>query len=193
MRRRKSARSGRTSAGLRSQDFGVVDGVGFMCSSWRRPRACDQYEDWNGIFDFLEESRRTMEWLNYHHLRYFWTVANLGSLRKASEKLRVSQPSISAQLRSLQQALGEKLFQRRGRNLVLTEMGQLVHGYAEAIFSLGRKCSAASKASGEPADAVECRHHRRRTRSWWRGKFCARLSITNRRCRLSVTKTASAT
>ena len=80
-----------------------------------------------------------MEWLNYHHLRYFWTVANLGSLRKASEKLRVSQPSISAQLKSLQQALGEKLFQRRGRNLVLTEMGQLVHGYADAIFSLGQE------------------------------------------------------
>ncbi|MEO5717430.1 MAG: LysR family transcriptional regulator [Chthoniobacterales bacterium] len=80
-----------------------------------------------------------MEWLNYHHLRYFWTVASLGSLRKASEKLHVSQPSISAQLRSLQEALGEKLFQRRGRNLVLTEMGQLVHGYAEAIFSLGEE------------------------------------------------------
>lgn len=80
-----------------------------------------------------------MDWLNYHHLRYFWTVANLGSLRKASEKLRVSQPSISAQLQSLQQALGEKLFQRRGRNLVLTEMGQLVQGYADAIFSLGQE------------------------------------------------------
>ena len=80
-----------------------------------------------------------MEWLNYHHLRYFWTVANLGSLRQASEKLRVSQPAISAQLQSLQQALGEKLFQRRGRNLVLTEMGQLVHGYADAIFSLGQE------------------------------------------------------
>ena len=80
-----------------------------------------------------------MEWLNYHHLRYFWTVATLGSLRKASEKLGVSQPSISAQLRSLQDALGEKLFQRHGRNLVLTEMGQLVHGYAEAIFSLGQE------------------------------------------------------
>lgn len=80
-----------------------------------------------------------MDWLNYHHLRYFWMVANVGSLRKASEKLRVSQPSISAQLQSLQQALGEELFQRRGRNLVLTEMGQLVHGYADAIFSLGQE------------------------------------------------------
>jgi LysR family transcriptional activator of nhaA len=78
----------------------------------------------------MEESYDAMEWLNYHHLRYFWTVANLGSLRKASEKLHVSQPSISAQLQALQKALGEDLFQRRGRNLVLTEMGQLVHGYA---------------------------------------------------------------
>jgi LysR family transcriptional activator of nhaA len=87
----------------------------------------------------MEEFQDVMEWLNYHHLRYFWTVANLGSLRQASEKLHVSQPSISAQLQTLQKALGEDLFQRRGRNLVLTEMGQLVHGYAEAIFSLGQE------------------------------------------------------
>lgn len=80
-----------------------------------------------------------MEWLNYHHLRYFWTVATTGSLRKASEKLRVSQPSISAQIRALQQSLDEELFQRRGRNLVLTEMGHLVFGYAEAIFALGQE------------------------------------------------------
>ncbi len=80
-----------------------------------------------------------MEWLNYHHLRYFWTTAKEGSLRRASEILRVSQPSISAQLQALQRSLGEDLFRRNGRSLVLTEMGQLVFGYADEIFSLGQE------------------------------------------------------
>ena len=66
-----------------------------------------------------------MEWLNFHHLRYFWTVARKGGVRKAADELHVSQPSISAQLRLLEDSLGEKLFKRSGRNLVLTEMGQL--------------------------------------------------------------------
>ena len=48
-----------------------------------------------------------MEWLNYHHLRYFWTVAKEGSLKKAGEKLRVSQPSISTQIAELEEVLGE--------------------------------------------------------------------------------------
>jgi len=78
-----------------------------------------------------------MEWLNYHHLLYFWTVAREGSIRRASEKLCVSQPSICAQLRTLEEALGERLFRRCGRKLVMTETGQLVYGYAEEIFSLG--------------------------------------------------------
>lgn len=80
-----------------------------------------------------------MEWLNYHHLRYFWTVAKEGSLRKASEKLHVSQPSMSAQIQTLQQSLGENLFRRSGRSLVLTEMGRVVYGYADEIFSLGQE------------------------------------------------------
>lgn len=80
-----------------------------------------------------------MEWLNYHHLLYFWTVAKEGGLRKASEKLHVSQPSISAQVSALEKALGEKLFRRSGRTNVLTETGQVVLDYAEDIFSLGRE------------------------------------------------------
>jgi LysR family transcriptional activator of nhaA len=80
-----------------------------------------------------------MDWLNYHHLRYFWTVAKEGSLRKASEKLHVSQPSISAQLQALQQSVGEQLFRRSGRSLALTEMGRVVFGYADEIFSLGQE------------------------------------------------------
>ena len=84
-----------------------------------------------------------MDWLNYHHLLYFWTVAKEGGLRLASEKLKVSQPSISAQVHALEEALGEKLFQRKGRSLELTEMGQFAFGYAEEIFSLGTEFIAA--------------------------------------------------
>ncbi len=78
-----------------------------------------------------------MEWLNYHHLLYFRTVAKEGSLRKASEKLHVSQSSISAQVSALEAALGEKLFRPSGRTKVLTEMGRVVMGYADDISSLG--------------------------------------------------------
>jgi LysR family transcriptional regulator, transcriptional activator of nhaA len=86
-----------------------------------------------------------MEWLNYHHLRYFWTVARKGGVRKAAEELHVSQPSISAQLRLLEESLGQKLFRRSGRSLVLTETGQLVLNYADEIFSAGRELMNAVK------------------------------------------------
>jgi len=80
-----------------------------------------------------------MEWLNYHHLLYFWTVAREGSVSKAAEKLRLSQPTISAQVRVLEGALGERLFQRLGRTLVLTDVGRLVYRYADEIFGIGRE------------------------------------------------------
>jgi len=80
-----------------------------------------------------------MDWLNYHHLRYFWTVAREGGLRRAAEKLNVSPPSISAQVRELEAALGEKLFRRSGRGNVLTEAGQVALRYADEIFSLGKE------------------------------------------------------
>ena len=66
-----------------------------------------------------------MTWLNYHHLRYFWTVAREGGISKAATTLRLSQPTISAQLKSLDEALGERLFQRRCLVLVLTDVGRL--------------------------------------------------------------------
>jgi LysR family transcriptional activator of nhaA len=78
-----------------------------------------------------------MEFLNYHHLRYFWAVAREGGLRKASDALNVSQPTISAQVAALENVLGEKLFSRNSRGLTLTETGQLALGYAEEIFALG--------------------------------------------------------
>lgn len=80
-----------------------------------------------------------MEWLNYHHLLYFWVVAREGSLSRASEKLRLAHPTVSGQIRALEEALGEKLFARSGRKLVLTEMGRTVYRYADEIFSLGRE------------------------------------------------------
>lgn len=83
--------------------------------------------------------------LNYHHLRYFWAVAREGSLRKAAEKLRVSQPSICTQIKLLESALGQNLFKPSGRSLALTDFGQLVYGYAEEIFTLGSELLKTSK------------------------------------------------
>ena len=78
-----------------------------------------------------------MEWLNYHHLRYFYFVAKEASLARAAAKLHVSQPSISEQIRELELALGERLFRREGRKNKLTDAGQVVFHYAEEIFLLG--------------------------------------------------------
>jgi LysR family transcriptional activator of nhaA len=97
-----------------------------------------------------------MEWLNYHHLLYFWSVAKHGTVAKAGEELRLSQPTISAQLRLLEDMLGEKLFRRSGRYLVLTEMGRVVFDYAEDIFSLGQDLmnTVKGRGSGKPVRVV---------------------------------------
>jgi LysR family transcriptional activator of nhaA len=76
--------------------------------------------------------------LNYQHLLYFWSVVRTGSLARACEELALSAPTISAQLRTLEERLGEKLLTKSGRTLVPTEVGRLVYGYADEIFSLGR-------------------------------------------------------
>lgn len=80
-----------------------------------------------------------MEWLNYHHLFYFWTVMREGSLTAACARLSLAPSTISAQLSRLEEALGGKLFQRAGRNLEPTDLGRLVFRYADEIFSLGRE------------------------------------------------------
>ena len=80
-----------------------------------------------------------MEWLNYHHLLYFWAVAKEGSVAQASRELRLAHPTISAQIHRLEEVLGEKLFERKGRNLVMTEVGRVAFRYADEIFSLGRE------------------------------------------------------
>jgi LysR family transcriptional activator of nhaA len=94
-----------------------------------------------------------MEWLNYHHLLYFWVTAREGGVSRASEKLRVSQPTISAQIKRLEGALGVTLFQRHGRSLVLTDTGRMVSRYADEIFGAGRELIEAIR-SNQPGRAV---------------------------------------
>ena len=86
-----------------------------------------------------------MEWLNYHHLFYFWKVVRAGSITAACRELRLAPPTVSAQLRELEDQLGEKLLERRGRTLVPTDVGRMVHGYAEQIFGLGQELMDAVK------------------------------------------------
>lgn len=80
-----------------------------------------------------------MQWLNYHHLLYFSVVAREGSIARASKELRLAEPTISGQIRRLEEVLGEKLFARSGRHLVLTDMGRVAYRYADEIFSLGQE------------------------------------------------------
>ncbi|MCU0682091.1 MAG: LysR family transcriptional regulator [Polyangiaceae bacterium] len=75
--------------------------------------------------------------LNYHHLRYFWAVAQEGNLTRAARGLRVSQSALSSQIRQLEEQLGEALFVREGRTLRLTEAGQIAREYADTIFTAG--------------------------------------------------------
>ena len=82
-----------------------------------------------------------MRHLNYNHLQYFWTVANEGSIARASQVLHITPQTISGQLKLLDEAVGEPLFQRAGRGLALTETGRLVKQYADEIFSLGAELS----------------------------------------------------
>lgn len=86
-----------------------------------------------------------MEWMNYHHLLYFWTVAKEGSIVRACDQLRLAQPTVSAQIRALEESLGDRLFLRVGRRLVLTEFGRMVYSYADEIFGLGRELLEATK------------------------------------------------
>src|SRR6056297_105451 len=83
------------------------------------------------------QPRSRMRHLNYNHLLYFWTVAREGSITRASEVLFLTPQTISGQLKLLEETIGQPLFHRVGRRLVLSETGQLVKEYADEIFSLG--------------------------------------------------------
>jgi LysR family transcriptional activator of nhaA len=80
--------------------------------------------------------------LNFHHLHYFWAVAKEGNLTRAATRLHVSQSALSAQIRQLEEQLGQPLFARVGRGLQLTEAGQLALGYADSIFTAGAELTA---------------------------------------------------
>lgn len=75
--------------------------------------------------------------LNYHHLRYFWAVAHDGNLTRTAERLNLSQSALSIQIRKLEERLGHDLFERRGRQLHLTEAGRIALDHADTIFSAG--------------------------------------------------------
>lgn len=75
--------------------------------------------------------------LNYHHLRYFLAVAHSGGIKAAADVLHVSSPTLSAQVRELEDFFSEPLFERAGKALILNEAGRVVKGYAERIFDLG--------------------------------------------------------
>ena len=76
-------------------------------------------------------------WINYHHLFYFKTIAEEGSVSKAAEKLRVGQPTLSAQLKSFEDTIGVPLFERQHKKLILTEQGRVALDYAKSIFKMG--------------------------------------------------------
>jgi LysR family transcriptional regulator, transcriptional activator of nhaA len=80
-----------------------------------------------------------VDWLNYHHLLNFWMVAREGSVQRASDLLHVTPASVSIQVKQLERALNVQLFEKRGRGLVLTKMGEQVAEYASEIFSTGRE------------------------------------------------------
>jgi LysR family transcriptional activator of nhaA len=93
-----------------------------------------------------------MDRLNYQHLFYFWMVAREGGLVPAGKVLRLSHPTLSAQIRTLEDHLGEQLFSRSGRKLALTEVGRTVLRYADEIFSLGSELvdTVQDRATGKP-------------------------------------------
>ncbi|MGE3768301.1 MAG: LysR family transcriptional regulator, partial [Kofleriaceae bacterium] len=97
-----------------------------------------------------------MEWLNYHHLQYFWMVAKHGSITRASVELRLAHPTISGQIHRLEQVLGVKLLVRSGRNLVLTDAGRVAFRYADEIFALGQEFQDTLKgrSTGQPLRLV---------------------------------------
>lgn len=87
--------------------------------------------------------------LNYHHLRYFQVVAHEGHLTRAAERLNVSQSALSSQIKTLEERLGQKLFERRGRALHLTEAGRIALDHADTIFATGRELVETLQQTGE--------------------------------------------
>lgn len=93
-----------------------------------------------------------LDWVNYHHLLYFWVVAREGGLVQAGKVLRLSHPTLSAQIHALEDHLGQKLFTKVGRKLALTDVGRVAFRYADEIFALGREMvdTVKGRSTGQP-------------------------------------------
>ncbi len=94
------------------------------------------------------------EWLNYHHLRHFWMIARHRSMTKAAAKLKISQSTLSEQLAELEDWLGQPLFDRRGRELHLTDAGRVALEHAETIYTTGHELITRFRQSGEQHQRV---------------------------------------
>ncbi|KPP89598.1 MAG: LysR family transcriptional regulator, transcriptional activator of nhaA [Rhodobacteraceae bacterium HLUCCA08] len=92
--------------------------------------------------------------LNYHHLRYFWAVAHDGNLTRTADRLNLSQSALSVQIKQLEQRLGHALFERRGRQLHLTEAGRIALDHADAIFATGQELVATLQETGRSRQAL---------------------------------------
>lgn len=91
---------------------------------------------------------------NYHHLRYFWAVAHDGNLTRTAERLNLSQSAVSVQIKQLEATLGHSLFERRGRQLILTEAGRIALDHADAIFAAGRELIGTLQERGRSRQAI---------------------------------------
>ncbi len=92
--------------------------------------------------------------LNYHHLRYFREVAHEGHLTRAAQRLNVSQSALSAQIKQLEDRLGQALFERQGRTLKLTEAGRIALDYADTVFATGDELVATLQQIGHSRQAL---------------------------------------
>ncbi|MGO4910273.1 LysR family transcriptional regulator [Pseudorhodobacter sp. W20_MBD10_FR17] len=92
--------------------------------------------------------------LNYNHLRYFWAVAHDGNLTRTAERLNLSQSAVSVQIKQLEESLGHRLFERRGRQLILTEAGRIALDHADAIFAAGRELIGTLQETGRTRQAI---------------------------------------
>lgn len=95
-----------------------------------------------------------VEQINFHHLRYFWAVAKEGNLTRTAARLRVAQSALSSQIRQLEEQVGNALFDRDGRRLVLTEAGKIALAYAEEIFAAGGELVSTLKRGRQPEQVL---------------------------------------
>jgi len=92
--------------------------------------------------------------LNYNHLRYFWAVAHDGNLTRTAARLNVTQSALSVQITKLEQNLGHALFERRGRQLHLTEAGRIALDHADTIFATGEELLGTLRQTGVERQAL---------------------------------------